>query len=564
MPSLKTIDAFGKSFTNVLTYEMPIDDDYLKRVGRGIASSKRAGGRLGRDWFPERKNLIEPQEEDDVWVKREDLKPLDDVCTSFCCKTFFPDARSRIRMVGNVIRLFDRLSEVCDLPYDISFKGGVMIRLILLQFWMDQPMLAREKAITYLKEKGGITMGDFDFEMSQSRKVSEEEKHKYLLVTFACLMWLQDRMLEEIRSNKEGGLLYLGWKKEEEEEKLKERVQEKIDSLPTGHALEGAKAERVVIGGRVEKPPKGFLTKSGRQSPSPRRNLVIYECEDESGSPSTCVTEAISLLREVGEIRGVRGGEGDLLYSTLNFYLNEDSFDKPLSRPSTQLRPLFHLSRIKHTFVLYYVTKDGKKRCDRLAGEMVDLSTGDPRDEVKTWKKSLLGKSLYTSYPLLGVPTSTLQLHSYSPFGFLSDLMQILHLGEDLPWENPKYEKRVVRYVALLFVCLFSTKETGSVEEKLSDVKRYVSYLKDSAFKSRFRTRVTLLSLLSDTERKTFLTSQDGKPRRDYYKTLSSHLSQFVDFFETAVQGRYSQDPHKFNVLPITELDYLNRYLHKG
>ena len=164
----------------------------------------------------------------------------------------------------------------------------------------------------------------------------------------------------------------------------------------------------------------------------------------------------------------------------------------------------------------------------------------------------------------MGVHSSKFVLRSYSPYGFLSDLAVILHMNSYPPWEDPKYGKRIVRYAALAFTCLLSSKEEGAASEKLSELERFATYISKpkESFERKFSSKITLLTFLADIEEKTFQTTSDSKLRREYYKTLHSHFSNFISLFHLIMKSRYSQDAPNFNILPITELDYLNRYLH--
>ena len=216
---------------------------------------------------------------------------------------------------------------------------------------------------------------------------------------------------------------------------------------------------------------------------------------------------------------------------------------------------MFHLSRIKHTFTLYYTTRDGKKRCDRLAGEMVDLSMGDPLDEIRAWKHKMLGKEAYRNYPIVGVPRDTVQMLSYSPHNFLLDHEQMLHLRETPPWGVPKYAKRVVRYAACL-VLTVAELEDVEVSAKTRALQALVRYTGDAerVRKSPMReTGIEVIDHFALKEHQCTTETPLGK-WRTYLKTVHTHLEALVGFY---AHGR--RRPGTEQILDVTTLDLLNR-----
>lgn len=544
------LDEATQTRPQLLRYVLPLDDAFLKRAARSVGNSKVAGARVGHEWTPRTKNAIEPRDEDDSWVDRDDLRVLDDVCTKFCTNTFFPDAFARLNMILNVVRLYERLAAVGDLPFKIIFKGGVMLRLVLLQFWADQT--THHDAVDYLAAQNAISMGDFDFEIvPDAHHLSDDVKHRFVLLNYFVLTWLQRQMEEELEGKRPPGLLDLGWDAESARADLHRRLQAEIDEIDdVDHQLKGARVDAVFIGGAPSDPPKGHTTKNGRRVPKPRRNLFVFKCED----GETCVTDA----KHVVEASGLTDytSRGTRLYATCNTYIAEDDLNAPVQRAG-QLRPMFHLSRIKHTFTLYYTTRDGKKRCDRLAGEMVDLSMGDPLDEIRAWKHKILGKESYRFYPIVGVPRSMVQLRSYSPHTFLLDHEQMLHLRETPPWEVPKYSKRVVRYAACLIVAVAELEDVD-VSSKVRALRALVDYTGDAERVLRGRMRATGIEMIDHFALKEHECTADGARGkwRAYLKTVHTHLKTLVDLYANARAG--ATNP-QCNTLDVTILDFLNR-----
>ena len=134
----------------------PSTTNDLRNMARDVRRSRDAGRRIGVDWMPRDARVVEKKEEsDDHWVTNEQLRPLNDVCTKWCTRVYFPDAFARVNMVANVIRLYDRLRDVSGLRFNIVFKGGVMIRLVLLEFLNDLPLEARLRITEHIPETSG-------------------------------------------------------------------------------------------------------------------------------------------------------------------------------------------------------------------------------------------------------------------------------------------------------------------------------------------------------------------------------------------------------------------------
>jgi hypothetical protein len=493
----------------LMPYTLPLDDAWMRHVSRQVTEDRRPGP----EWV--RGKAIEPRDDDDVWVSREDLRPLDDACTKFVTQKFLPDAFARVNLVANVIRLYDRLAQVSQLPFRIVFKGGVMQRLVLLEFWHDMP--GRVRAVEYLAKHKAVSISDMDFEVVTDGK--EKGKHRLLALHYATLLWLQARLAEEIRSGT-SGMLQVEWDREAGAAELKAHLQAAVDGLDKTHPMHGARVDRVVIGGHVPDPPKGYATRNGKVAPAPRRNLFLFACGD--GNETPCVAPAADVFADMG-VSGVPCAvpPRSPLYATCNTYLNEGAVRQ---RPD-ELRPLFHLARIKHAFVLYYTAKDGTRRCDRLAGELVDLSQGDPKDENAADLHARLGaRGGYRAYPILGV--GDVALRGYTVAHVLLEHEQILHRSSVPPWEVPKYEKRLCRYAAFLLVHVLSPDVPGSWDAKLAALRKLVAYM-SQPLDAPLRTGCAPVDAFAARERRSLAPARNAQA---YRKALHAHLKALVGF----------------------------------
>jgi hypothetical protein len=486
---------------SILKYEIPIDDHYLRAVVAAVAKSPRAGERIGT-----KGQRTPPVREEDLaehWATYVDMQPLNDVCTKWCTRTYFPDAFARISMVANTIRLFDRLRDTTGLPVDIVFKGGVMIRLVLLEFFNDLPLEARVRAMQILDATRALSISDFDFEaVPRDHSLDTESTHRFTLVTYAVLLWLQERMQHEIEressssasssasshhsasrleEGSEGGLLNASWDVADKRAELLADLRAAVAKVPNASAFYGATIDSVVVGDGSDAPPSslpsGYRTKRGRAHPPRRDNKLIFACD-----AGRCAVPAGEVLRRVGLGFVPTESGGSRLYATMNAHIGEEgaSVTTPGSPPPRKgyLRSTFTLSRIKHSFVVYYTTRGGERRCERLSGEMIDLSQSHGV-HVDARRKFVYTQTreAYRSYPIIGVD-SRIALRSYSPEGFLLDHVVMLHGTDAECYRAPKREKRMSRCVAFLLTHVLSPDVPGARERKMVALRRLADALR--------------------------------------------------------------------------------------
>ena len=497
----------------LMPYTLPLDDAWLRRVAGQTTEDRRPSS----EWI--RGTAIESQDTDDVWVSREDLRPLDDACTKFVTRKFLPDAFARVNLVANVIRLYDRLAQLSKRPFRIVFKGGVMQRLVLLEFWHDMP--GRVPAVEYLSQQKAVSISDMDFEILPD--CHEKGKHSLVALNYLTLLWLQSQLVREIRTGT-SGMLHVEWDRDVGAEELKVELQTAVDALDKTHPMHDATVDRVVVGGAVQTPPKGYVTRTGKSTPAPRRNLFVFAC-----GGKTCVAPAADVFADMGVHPSLLpDARSSTLYATCNTYLNEGA----VKQREDELRPLFHLARIKHTFVLYYTTKDGKRRCDRLAGELVDLSQGDPKDEGARDVHAKLGKGVrgnaYREYPILGV--GGVALRSYTVAHFLLDHEHMLHRSSVPPWEVPKFQKRLVRYAAFLIAHVMSPDVRGTWDAKLEALHKLASYLGSPQLAAPLHTGCPPVDTFAARERRSLTSSREAQ---GYRRTLVGHLKTLVQLCST-------------------------------
>lgn len=553
------LDATVDRRTPLLQYEIPLDDELMASIVRDVRHAPNAGKRVGAQWFPKDMNRIKKKEgEDDNWATPDELKALNDACTKFCTSTYFPDAFARVNMIANVTRVYDHVAAVAKLPVKLVFKGGVMLRLVLLEFLHDLPADARGEAIQYLQSHKGIGYSDFDFEMvPDDHAPPPEVAHRQILVNYAVLLWIQKQMQIELEGKKKTpgpGLLHLEWDRDEARARLKRMLQEAVDEIEDdAHALHKAHIDEVFLSDEASS-RSGYKTKSDKALPSQRSNVAIFECV----GADKCVLSARELFDEL-QVRGVpaRSG-GHCLYATLNTYIGEGAEQ---TRPP-HLTGVFHLARIKHTFVCHYTTKKGEKRIDRLGGEMIDLSQshGVHTDLNRAFLYEHAARDLYRDYPILGVDPKEVVLRSYTPEGFYLDHATMVHHTDVEPWRANKLGKRLLRYAAFFMAHVLGPRVEGTRAAKMGALRRLADALRSPAALQAATRSVGLreVDVFLRRERAALAAAQAGDKRAAaaYLRTLHGHLEALVRVFEGA-QRFAPYKPHIDSAHISTVIDHL-------
>jgi hypothetical protein len=377
-----------------------------------------------------------------------------------------------------------------------------------------------------------------------------------ILETYAVLLGLQKAMAVEVRLRQTGKrmhrLMNTRWETQQVQEQLKGKLQAVVDKLPEEHSLAGASVDTVFLSDIV--PPEErerwghYTAKSGEWHPPRRDSVFIFRC----GTETRCVESARDVFEALG-IPNVSNEYSSPFYSTCNTYIGEDVFDK--RGHDEKKSTLFHLSRIKHAFIFYYTDRHGKKRCDRLGGEMIDLSMTDDRDEFKPWMlhraENFYKASLYQEYAILGVKQ---KIYSLSPHGFLLDLEKMLHHEITRAHKALKYEKRILRYCVFLVIVVMGPMTEGTLSKKLDALKALVRHTAAPMhfIGKRLHTGIPAVDHFAERERTTLRklsveTPDQGQAIFKYVATIHTHMGKVVslvleqDRQPTALRIQYTE-----------------------
>tara|TARA_B110001450_G_scaffold256635_1_gene287884 strand:+ start:4337 stop:6199 length:1863 start_codon:yes stop_codon:yes gene_type:complete len=527
-----------------LRYQIPLDVAMFREIHEAIRRSALAEKRIGRDWLPQNADVIRKRTDDDRWVSREEIRVLDDVCTRFMARKFFPDAFIRINMTVNMIRMYDKIAGEFNLPYKIVFKGGVMMRLIILEFLHDLHVSVRHEAIDYLsQEQRAVGVSDFDFEIiPDDRSQTESDTYRQVFANSLYLLWLRKYVEEGIivkghtesdKYDTSHHLMNTAWDYAESEYELRDMLQKEIDALPSDHTLAGTHVDHVHIVHPERRPPQlEHRTRFDRRVPSTRENLYIFKRNAGNGMQQEVhVAPAYEVLRSLGvskKLNEYLSPSMGALYCTSNFHIGEH--EPPVHNLS--MIGNFHLSRIKHAFYMYYTTKDGKRRIDRLAGEVVDLSQSHygPLDQRKQHMYED-HPTPWMDYPILEVPGQIIR--SYTLPALLHDIQDVLHHGDEMPWNNRKVSKRLVRYCIVLTIVTYAQHIPRS--DKENAIRTLIAYIDDPGCIARQRmkkTRVPHVNDFADHEHmsmKSHCANVMCNNVKVYYGNMKKHLERLLD-----------------------------------
>lgn len=524
-------------------FQIPLDVRMFKDIYEAMRRSPLATKRIGEDWSPENTDVVSSPTDDDRWVSRGGIRVLDDVCTRFMTKKFFPDAFIRINMTVNMIRMYDTIAKEFNIPYKIVFKGGVMMRLLILEFLHDLHVSVRHEAVDYLsQEQRAVGVSDFDFEIvPDDRGQRIGETYRQVMANSLYLMWLRKYLEEGILTKGNANeydsthLMNTAWDYAESEYELRDMLQREVDSLPTNHPLSGIRIDHAHIVHPERRPPRlEHRTRFDRSVPTARENMYIFKQNVQNGlQHEVRVCPAHEVMRTLGIPKKIIDSLSPTLgalYCTCNVHIGEHE-------PPTHALGMssnFHLSRMKHAFYMYYTARDGSRRIDRLAGEVIDLAqshygTLDTRkmhmyqDHPHPW----------TEYPILEVPGQVIR--SYTLPALLHDIQNVLHHGTEMPWSNTKVAKRLVRYCIVLVMVTYT--QTIPRADKERAIQELISYISDPMRVRREhmkRTRVSHVNSFAEHEHLSMKTHcrvpVASVEIKAYYSTMRRHLQHFLEF----------------------------------
>lgn len=525
---------------------------WIGEVKRNPLTKERVGGE--HNIIPD-EFVVSQKEEKASFLTYEEKRGLDDVCTKFCCETFFPDAMARLNMIFNIIHLFDEVASRARMKYRILFKGGIITRFLILEWLQHLSFGPRMEAIDYVsKEQKAVGISDFDFQVTFHPEHPPTEKDIQLAVFLNYIILLYVKKILHANICQHGKkttdyiearthLLNINWDPDNPE-KLVSMLEEHVKELPPSHSMYGAKIDYVLVGNKLPSSKEGlrerlsrYSKKNGNSVFCGKKDNFIFRChgrKDESGEDEKCVASARRVLRRMGFSKEIcdLASPSPYVYATHNSYIGEESFK---DRSTTFLPSVFHLTRIKHVFTLFYTTLSGDKISEVLTGELVDLScsAGTRLNLKEAYIHSLVDKP-YAGYKVLGVSKNGGILRSWTVEGLFHDLSMMLHFEGCFPWENGKYEKRLIRYVCVFVILIFSTPGVD-MPTKISELKLLSTQLLRPTFVSNFT--IPYVQFFADREKK--LGERTSCPELGVYRSLmAKHLRKMVGFVERGLTER--------------------------
>lgn len=525
---------------NPIPTPLDVDVAFIRRIVRSLQRSTVAGKRFGHEWSPQSTNVSIKKREDDTSFAVEELEGLNGVCTKWCTRTFFPDSSTRLSFVFNVFRLYTVLSnQFSDLHFDIVFKGGVIMRLLILEFLESFPIHERVVVEKYLESERALSFSDFDFEIVPRNHTCRQDLTLRLFsLDFALLMWLRLQMDKLSMNKKENPLFDVSWDEAEEIDALKRALQDETDGYSSEHRLHGATIDHVVRGCYDRHPPKGYKTSSGNATPGRRHNVFIFT---RRGDKEKSVMDACDYFEEL-DVPGVPCDDPHHFYATMNTFIGEGT---PRER-AEQLQSVFHLCRIKQGFVVYLTMKDGEKRCARLGGEVLDLSQshGTKLDEMRRYLYSRVEQP-YRQYYVIG---TTFHIRSYSANGLFHDLRIQIHFQDTPPFESlsigkSKIKKRLLRYLLFMVIYTLGPFVESAFDHKVKQLYKLLTTTSsiDQLYRSS-RANIEPIDDFVSQERKTLRLPGALKKKQTYLAAIHRHLKMIQRLLMAGHRSKETMD----------------------
>lgn len=525
---------------NPIQDQLNVDMSYLKRIVKSIQKSTVAGKRFGHEWHPTSSNVMKKRVEDDTSFGIEELKGLNDVCTKWCTHVFFPDSPSRLSFISSVFELYTTLShEFRDLKFDIAFKGGVIMRLLILEFIELFPIHESAVAQRYLENERALSFSDFDFEIvPHNHSPRQDLIMRMFSLDWAILLWLRSRMDVLSQQRRANPLFSVAWDEKESISKLKQYLQEEVDGYEDDHPLSGATIDHVVKGCYDRNPPKGYKTSSGKPTQSKRDNVFIFT---RRGETEKSIMNACDYFTELN-VPGVPCEYPHDFYCTMNTFIGEDM----VRERSEHLKTVFHLCRIKQGFVVYLTTKGGEKRCERLGGEVLDLSqsNGTKTDEMRRYIYSNV-KEPYRPYYVIG---SKFHIRSYSANGLLHDLRVQIHFQDEPPFASmaagtSKIRKRILRYLLFMVIYTLGPFVDHSFQYKVKQLHKLLNTTSSMDHLYRHsRSNVVPIDEFVLREQQTLRLPGSVKKKQAYLATIYRHLKMIYTLITSEVRSEDAMD----------------------
>lgn len=525
--------AFGLSQSSrpsTFQYHLQIEDARIQQITKHLSSNSNSFQRITKHLIRKYSHFTQKTVSDNHWCSSDDLNPLNTICTKWCTTCYFPDASSRVNMIMNMSTLYQKVAENMNGSFNIVFKGGVMVRLLIREFLKDISTHHAQRLTNYLEKHNALSMSDLDFEIvPKNHSLSNDVAQNMVNVNFAVLLLIKQKLQDDMKSRNR--VLNINWNKQDKLNELKYALQNAIDDMESDNMMHGCRIDAVTFAGdpvpeelytTKDKKQHFYRTKSGARTAPKRFDAVVFVCDD-----TRCVTNATTFFDFLRLPLGYHDSAMPL-YATLNTYVGEGE----TACREGHLTSMFHLARIKHGFNVYYTTKLNEKRIDRLSGEMVDLSQscGTRYD----FKRRLLYATLkdpYMNYPILGVNTA--YMRSFTPFGFFLDHHIMLYHSEDQVWNSNKADKRLVRYLMFLMICTFHSFKDVPFEVKKFELQQVIRSTQSVQIlsSSRFTFTITILQTFVDTLKNAIASAREGNIRSSasFLKSVHAHLKKIVE-----------------------------------
>lgn len=415
-----------------------------EEVVKGLSEKKIADLVLNRQVvdfvdYKNNTNLVYSVLESEVLDQK---KEYSDLSTDIIVTQFLSSDKSMYNFLSLVYNTFDQAisqyREASNLPMDsivFVYKGGNILRIIANDFLRELPRVANREINAYYEQFFKRSDADFSIYVRPDLEDYDEIYHDMILLSYL----LQVRIRQEFETNLSKYFDYFKYNHEYQKEILKSYYGKVIKSNAltdiNNKDFFGKTFNGIIFGETSYPPDLSFAYKKSYDSNiSPIKKDDGKKDNDGKKGGDDGKDEDDQIV--IGRINQTQSIMSITANQTMDF-------------KSGKGRTKFTLVRTKVIFNYYFDNKVSK-----IGGELIDISIPHRLDskihhffEIMPITKYHLNYKDGTESPLV--------FNSFDLNYLIGDLEYILYEFVTLPWETPKYQKRLNRVFYLYFIDLF-------------------------------------------------------------------------------------------------------------
>lgn len=275
------------------------------------------------------------------------------------------------------------------------------------------------------------------------------------------------------------------------------------------------------------------LTTKPEKATSKRTDLVVINTKDRQ---SLAINNASKLFYKFVRIEGYNySNKIDLdknraIYSSYNDTLRfKDSDDR-------NTYSHFGLNRIKQNYSLI-LEKNGVYHKLNAPSELIDLSIGHPEDfskKVESDQLQIVSIDINSDHD----EENDFNFVTYNLYGLFHDLMTILFVDNDHPWDDEKYQKRLNRIILLSLIDLFNKmKSELDVDKAIELIQKLTQDIYNGTYEDKKYNHIRQYTLFIFIQKSNKYFLQTSQGARNYKTTVLNELNSLLEILNNVKQS---------------------------